>query len=266
MGRGVISSSRQSRTCPVSRSNNQQQLSLLRIPIPPHAHVPKSVSTRNISRRNLVVRAGPQVDQSILQQQLIMLTTIGAVGGYWWLVLVPSERGRLSKNKKSGEISEYLMDLKKNEDQRPLEKWFLSKWLAKVREPGSEGEKLETDASKAVSARDMQEAVSAIKFDDGSESTEKSDFGSQNLNVAASSPSTPKKQPKAETRAGYTIEELFKVGGRVNFWSLDNPVLVATPSASWDSVTSNPERKRKFRGEILRHAIMSKAANDNVQM
>jgi hypothetical protein len=45
---------------------------------------------------------------------------------------VPSARRTLAKEKRSGPLREYLEDLQSN-DERPLERWFYTDWLRKLR-------------------------------------------------------------------------------------------------------------------------------------
>lgn len=67
-------------------------------------------------------------------------TTIAVLGStagvlaYWWLVLVPSERRDLAKNKNKGGLNDYLADLEKSgTSERKIEKWFYSEWLERRR-------------------------------------------------------------------------------------------------------------------------------------
>ena len=71
------------------------------------------------------------IDPAVLRDELVVLGAIGATTAYWWLVLVPSARVALAKNKKSGELRAYLDDLARS-DGKGLEKWFYAQWLAKI--------------------------------------------------------------------------------------------------------------------------------------
>ena len=71
------------------------------------------------------------IDPALLRDELVVLGAIGAMTAYWWLVLVPSARVRLAKNKKSGELRAYLDDLARS-DGKGLEKWFYAQWLTKI--------------------------------------------------------------------------------------------------------------------------------------
>lgn len=84
---------------------------------------------------NIVVSTfEPHVDPStVLSETVVLLSTIG-LAGYWWLVIVPSERRSLSKNKRKGPLSQYLADLR-GDDSRRLERWFYTDWLTRL--PGS---------------------------------------------------------------------------------------------------------------------------------
>lgn len=61
---------------------------------------------------------------------LAVLGSTGGVLAYWWLVLVPSERRDLAKNKNKGGLNVYLDGLEKSDPtERKLEKWFYTEWL-----------------------------------------------------------------------------------------------------------------------------------------
>ena len=53
--------------------------------------------------RTAAVGFQPQMDPSVAAAQLAVLATTLGTAGYWWLVLVPSERVSLAKNKRKGE-------------------------------------------------------------------------------------------------------------------------------------------------------------------
>ena len=61
---------------------------------------------------------------------------------------MPEARLALSKDKRLGETADYIRELAKDEAERPVERWFFSKWLQKVPKARS---------SRAASAS-MQEA------------------------------------------------------------------------------------------------------------
>ena len=71
------------------------------------------------------------IDPAVLRDELVVLGAIAATTAYWWLVLVPSARVALAKNKKSGKLRAYLDDLARS-DGKGLEKWFYAQWLAKI--------------------------------------------------------------------------------------------------------------------------------------
>jgi len=143
------------------------------------------------------------MDASLLLPQLAVLTAVAGAGAYWWFILVPSARVRLAVNKKSGKLREYLEDLKED-DSRPLERWFYANWLEKVdpetkyllREDGS-SEQRGGDGSM-TSTR----AATAVKLDE----TGGVDTGKDGDD---------------------TLEEVIRKAKKTpKFWSADNPVLV----------------------------------------
>ncbi|PNH06813.1 hypothetical protein TSOC_006796 [Tetrabaena socialis] len=74
----------------------------------------------------------PQLpDASILAAQSLVLVLTLVAAGYWWLVVVPSERAAVGRSKRLGTLATYLEELEQPEaaEQRRLERWFYSDWL-----------------------------------------------------------------------------------------------------------------------------------------
>lgn len=50
----------------------------------------------------------PQIDGSVLGAQLAVLGMSCGLAAYWWLVVVPSERATLAREKRKGDVGVYL--------------------------------------------------------------------------------------------------------------------------------------------------------------
>uniref|UniRef100_A0A7S0VRG8 Uncharacterized protein n=1 Tax=Hemiselmis tepida TaxID=464990 RepID=A0A7S0VRG8_9CRYP len=60
------------------------------------------------------------------------MALISGLAAYWWLVFVPGERRDLAANKDKGGLNGFLDELAASgEDERKVEKWFYSEWLAR---------------------------------------------------------------------------------------------------------------------------------------
>lgn len=92
----------------------------------------------------------------------VFLSTFG-VAAYWWLVLVPSERRDLAKNKNKGGLNKYLDELYYTDDsERKLEKWFYSEWLerrARVRKMSKKAKEENAESGVATLTKDEQEEM-----------------------------------------------------------------------------------------------------------
>ncbi|GLC41953.1 hypothetical protein PLESTF_000104100 [Pleodorina starrii] len=79
----------------------------------------------------------PQLpDAGVLAAQGLVLALTVAAAGYWWLVVVPSERAALGRSKRLGPLDNYLRELERPETarERRLEVWFYSDWLRQRQE------------------------------------------------------------------------------------------------------------------------------------
>ena len=120
------------------------------------------------------VNAGVEFDvRDAVMKQLAVLASVSLVGGYWWLVLVPSERRSLAKSKRRGEVNEYLNELEEatstsqqsGNQMRALERWFYTDWLEQRRGLKKRRESRSTATTRA----DMS---TAGNMETGSESEE----------------------------------------------------------------------------------------------
>jgi len=90
---------------------------------------------------------------------------------YWWLVVVPSERRKLAREKRGGGVNEYLADLEASApEQRQLEKWFYTDWLRKregrrMRRRAQNGDVL--DAASSAASEVASRAASEDEVDPG---------------------------------------------------------------------------------------------------
>mmetsp|Transcript_38687 Transcript_38687/g.90443 ORF Transcript_38687/g.90443 Transcript_38687/m.90443 type:complete len:165 (-) Transcript_38687:44-538(-) len=80
------------------------------------------------------------------EQLGVVFFVIAVPFGYWWLITVPEARLALAKNKRKGEVRDYIAALKEEESGRPLQRWFFQKWLRQAKPPRK--------ADEAVAARE----------------------------------------------------------------------------------------------------------------
>lgn len=83
-----------------------------------------------------------------------------APGCYWWLVVVPSERRKLAREKRGGGVNEYLEGLEASgKDQRQLEKWFYTDWLRKREDKRERGRRARAAPSDGPPSDALTEAA-----------------------------------------------------------------------------------------------------------
>ena len=86
---------------------------------------------------------------------------------YWWLVVVPSERRKLAREKRGGGVNEYLADLEASApEQRQLEKWFYTDWLRKREDRRARGRAQNGDLLGAASSAAFSEVASGAASED----------------------------------------------------------------------------------------------------
>ena len=142
------------------------------------------------------------MDTSALQSQGVVLLTVGVMTAYWWYVLVPGARVNLAVNKRTGKLRDYLVELK-DDDSRKLERFFYQKWLAKV-DPETryllrDEPDLFEEPGAATATRNTKPSVSLADTEGVTR-----DVGEESLE-----------------------EIVRKARNTPDFWSGDNPVLVA---------------------------------------
>ena len=144
-----------------------------------------------------------------LGTSVAVLGSTAGVIGYWWLVLVPSERRDLAKNKNKGGLNEYLDDLENSEpSERKMEKWFYTEWLerrARVKRIAAVNAAKRAAAAREVGQGDGEGAVAVLGSDmDQAEAEE------------------------AEAELAMAREqEIEKAVPMPSFFSLDNPIIIA---------------------------------------
>jgi hypothetical protein len=132
----------------------------------------------------------PPLSVDVYQSEAAVLAVTGLCVAYWWFVLVPGARVNLAVNKRSGRLRSYLEELK-SDDSRPLQRWFYSSWLAKI------------DPETAFLLREKDGSVARTELSDT--------------------------EGGGDRTAEETLEQVINRAKRTpRFWSLDNPVLVAT--------------------------------------
>ena len=146
------------------------------------------------------------MDTSALQSQGVVLLTVGVMTAYWWYVLVPGARVNLAVNKRTGKLRDYLVELK-DDDSRKLERFFYQKWLAKV-DPETryllrdEPDLFEEPGATSTAATATRNTKPSVSLADTEGVTR--DVGEESLE-----------------------EIVRKARNTPDFWSGDNPVLVA---------------------------------------
>lgn len=86
-------------------------------------------------------------------QAAILLSVVLLPFGYWWYVTVPEARINLAKDKRleGGETKAFLEELAQSEEgERPVEKWFFSKWLRQRRPAKARPETVTSVADASV--------------------------------------------------------------------------------------------------------------------
>ena len=155
------------------------------------------------------------MDTAALQSQGLVLLTVGVMTAYWWYVLVPGARVNLAVNKRTGKLKEYLVELK-GDDGRKLERFFYQKWLAKV------------DPETRYLLRDEPDLFEEQKGQQQQGVTDRGDGGVSTA-VKTKTQTVTLSDTQGVTRdADESLESIIrKAQNTPDFWSGDNPVLVA---------------------------------------
>eukprot|EP00802_Teleaulax_amphioxeia_P022040 Tamp_22451.p1 GENE.Tamp_22451~~Tamp_22451.p1 ORF type:complete len:220 (+),score=51.95 Tamp_22451:55-660(+) len=152
---------------------------------------------------------------------LAVLGSTGGVLAYWWLVLVPSERRDLAKNKNKGGLNEYLDDLETSDpSERKLEKWFYTEWLAR---------RQRVKGIAAANAAKRAAAAAALVGGEGTSSTGVAVKEREGVTVEdlASAEREVEQQELARELSVEREREIDRAVPMPSFFSLDNPVVIA---------------------------------------
>lgn len=137
-------------------------------------------------------------------QLAVLLFVVAAPAAYWWFVTVPEARLGLAKDKRVGEVNDYLQELQSDESgERAAERWFLQKWLKQTRP---------AKATPSASAEHEGEGSVAAATE------------------APPAADDPVVDPLADLDALGRLRVLFapaKNPGTPSFFSGDNPIVVA---------------------------------------
>ena len=83
----------------------------------------------NAMNNELVVKSfDPQINIEQIGSMSIITAILVIVAAYWWNVVIPTKRKEVAISKRTGEIKEYLDDIRDSDD-KGFERWFLSDWL-----------------------------------------------------------------------------------------------------------------------------------------
>eukprot|EP00239_Pterosperma_sp_CCMP1384_P005976 CAMPEP_0197855932 /NCGR_PEP_ID=MMETSP1438-20131217/27534_1 /TAXON_ID=1461541 /ORGANISM="Pterosperma sp., Strain CCMP1384" /LENGTH=204 /DNA_ID=CAMNT_0043471195 /DNA_START=302 /DNA_END=916 /DNA_ORIENTATION=- len=168
------------------------------------------VTTSQVVSSQTFEPQGPGVAQT-----LVVLVVTLAPALYWWLVLVPSERQSLAKNKRRGEVKEYLEQIE-GDESRVMERWFYTDWL---QQKGRESERRERNKQRGKTTK---ASASTTTTPSTSTTVEAVSTGSQTQTPAPPSDSSSGADEKEELEP---FDETPYVA-TPNFFSGDNPILV----------------------------------------
>lgn len=140
----------------------------------------------------------------------ITVMAIAVPFGYWWYITVPEARLALAKDKRKpdGEVKQYLDELQSDDAGRPVERWFLKKWLR------------QNKPARAAAATTVEPAVSPT-------------MAATTASPEAAAPDAPAQPTAEEQQRDPSLRELFapaslKGNATPRFWSGDNPIVVTT--------------------------------------
>lgn len=154
----------------------------------------------------------PHVDGTILAAQLLVLTVIVGAAAYWWYIVVPSARRTLAREKRTGPLNEYLVDLQSNSDKK-VERWFYTDWLKQL-------ERRQQVQAQAAAKRAEIEGTATMT---GPGTSQQQHQGQQPL---SDQPLSTGQAPADRVHDMYQQQDLSDHGDKQPyFWSLDNPIL-----------------------------------------
>lgn len=171
-------------------------------------HALETATAEMVLRPELTQAAAQTFEPTFNPEQLgVVFFVIAVPFGYWWLITVPEQRLALSKNKRKGEVGEYIATLKQ-EEGRPLERWFFQKWLRQAR-----------PLRKAKTASSAEEAVGPEQVTLSAES------GSNDQEGKTQQPDEQKADALQTLQVLFTPANL-RGNATPQFFSGDNPIVV----------------------------------------
>merc|ERR1712087_195417 len=175
----------------------------------------EAAATEMALRPELAQAAAQTFEPPFNPEQLgVVVFVIAIPFGYWWLITVPEQRLALAKNKRTGEVREYIATLKEEESGRPLERWFFQKWLQQAKPP-----RRKADPFAAAQREEVGPEQVVVSAERGSHDQE-----------------GKMQKPEAQTADALpTLQELFtpanlRGNATPRFFSGDNPIVVTTVS------------------------------------
>uniref|UniRef100_A0A383V710 Uncharacterized protein n=1 Tax=Tetradesmus obliquus TaxID=3088 RepID=A0A383V710_TETOB len=168
----------------------------------------------------------PHVDSTVLASQLLVLAVTLGAAAYWWWSVVPSARRTLAKEKRSGPLKEYLVELQENPD-KGVERWFYTDWLQQLQRRQQLA--AQAAAKRAAGAAGLSATATSAATSTGAAPQAGQQPSTASQGVAAddvpllAQQSTPQQQQQQQQQQP-PAEETY-VDKEPNFWSLDNPLL-----------------------------------------
>lgn len=141
-----------------------------------------------------------RADPEAVKSQVAVLGSAFGLAAYWWYIFVPAERRSLAKEKRRGEVKEYLEEIA-GDESRGLERWFYDDWLKR----------------KYIRANKVPRVPQATAT----------------TAVDADGESAPKATPVPKTTS--PADQEVYVDKEPNFWSFDNPLVTTAALALFPS-------------------------------
>ena len=170
----------------------------------------------------------------------ITVLAIAVPFGYWWYITVPEARLSLAKDKRKsdGEVKQYLDELQSDPAGRPVERWFLQKWLR------------QNKPARTAAAPAAEPAVSPTMA-----------ATTASPEAEAASEATPAQPTPVEQQRDPSLRELFapaslKGNATPRFWSGDNPIVVTTGTLLTLGVVSTIVREGGTGAVLLDAAVV----------
>ncbi|KAF6266718.1 hypothetical protein COO60DRAFT_1473196 [Scenedesmus sp. NREL 46B-D3] len=169
----------------------------------------------------------PHLDSTVLGGQLLVLAITLGAAAYWWWSVVPSARRTLAKEKRSGPLNEYLVELQQNPG-KGVERWFYTDWLQQLQRRQQLA--LQAAAKRAAGAAETSTAT-ATGANAATTSTSAAPHMGQRQPATSSGitadgvPAGAELQQQQQQQQQQTPSEEPYVDKEPAFWSLDNPLL-----------------------------------------